>query len=74
MAIPAFNEDMKKLMHQLLQLLVHKKGSDLFVTAGFPPAMKLDGQLAPVSEKKAFRRAHGDDGARDYGRQTGQRV
>ena len=52
MAIPAFNEDMKKLMHQLLQLLVHKKGSDLFVTAGFPPAMKLDGQLAPVSEKK----------------------
>lgn len=52
MAIPAFNEDMKKLMHQLLQLLVQKKGSDLFVTAGFPPAMKLDGKLGPVSEKK----------------------
>ena len=41
-----------KFMHDLLRLMTQKRGSDLFITAGFPPAMKLDGQLAPVSEKK----------------------
>jgi twitching motility protein PilU len=28
-----------------------KGGSDLFITAGFPPAIKLDGQVTPVMEK-----------------------
>ncbi|MCP2041630.1 twitching motility protein PilU [Neisseria sp. HSC-16F19] len=51
MSIPAFNEEMKKFMHQLLQHLVQQKGSDLFVTAGFPPAMKLDGKLTPIGDK-----------------------
>ena len=51
MSIPAFNEEMKKFMHQLLQHLVQQKGSDLFVTAGFPPAMKLDGRLTPIGDK-----------------------
>jgi hypothetical protein len=26
-----------------------KKGSDLFITAGFPPAIKIDGKMTPVS-------------------------
>ena len=33
----------------LLRLMQAKKASDLFITAGFPPAMKIDGDVAPVS-------------------------
>ncbi|CDG85152.1 PilT/PilU family type 4a pilus ATPase [Janthinobacterium agaricidamnosum] len=38
-----------KLMSDLLRLMVSKNGSDLFITAGFPPAIKIDGKLTPVS-------------------------
>ena len=31
-------------MYQLLSMMLGKKGSDLFITAGFPPAMKIDGR------------------------------
>ena len=51
MAIPAYNEEMKKFIHGLLNHLVQIKGSDLFITAGFPPAMKLDGKLTPITDK-----------------------
>ena len=51
MAIPAYNEEMKKFIHGLLNHLVQSKGSDLFITTGFPPAMKLDGKLAPITDK-----------------------
>ena len=37
-----------RFIHELLELLVREKGSDLFVTAGFPPAVKVDGKIAPV--------------------------
>jgi twitching motility protein PilU len=40
-----------KFMHDLLRALVSKKGSDLFITAGFPPAFKVDGKLTPVSNQ-----------------------
>jgi twitching motility protein PilU len=30
--------------------LLAKKGSDLFITAGFPPAMKIDSKMTPVSQ------------------------
>jgi twitching motility protein PilU len=40
-----------KLMQQLLLLMVQRSGSDLFLTAGFPPAIKIDGKLTPVMEK-----------------------
>src|SRR6185369_4012610 len=30
--------------------LFAKKGSDLFLTHGFPPAMKVDGKISPVSQ------------------------
>ena len=39
-----------KFMRDLLKLLVEKGGSDLFVTVGFPPAMKAHGKLTPVSK------------------------
>lgn len=37
-----------KLIQQLLTLMKQKGASDLFITAGFPPAIKLDGQMTPV--------------------------
>jgi twitching motility protein PilU len=40
-----------KFMFDLLRLMVDKNGSDLFITAGFPPAIKIDGKLTPVSNQ-----------------------
>ncbi len=40
-----------KLMQDLLKRMVDKKGSDLFITAGFPPAIKIDGEIRPQSER-----------------------
>jgi twitching motility protein PilU len=40
-----------KFIHELLRAMVAKKASDLFVTAGFPPAFKLDGKMTPVSNQ-----------------------
>jgi twitching motility protein PilU len=39
-----------KFMRDLLTLMVEKKGSDLFVTVDFPPAIKIDGKVTPVSK------------------------
>ncbi len=39
-----------KFMRDLLKLLVEKGGSDLFITVGFPPAMKVHGKMTPVSK------------------------
>ncbi|HSD73434.1 MAG TPA: PilT/PilU family type 4a pilus ATPase [Steroidobacteraceae bacterium] len=40
-----------KLMQDLLKRMVDKKGSDLFITSGFPPAIKIDGEIRPQSER-----------------------
>ena len=40
-----------KFMHDLLRLMSQKRGSDLFITAGFPPAIKIDGKVTPVSNQ-----------------------
>ena len=40
-----------KFMHDLLRLMSQKKGSDLFITSGFPPAIKMDGKVTPVSNQ-----------------------
>ena len=39
----------EKFVNDLLKLMITRKASDLFITAGFPPAMKIDGKLTPVS-------------------------
>jgi twitching motility protein PilU len=39
-----------KFMRDLLKLMIEKKGSDLFITVGFPPAMKAQGKLSPMSK------------------------
>ena len=41
-----------KFMYDLLRLMLSKKGSDLFISADFPPAMKLDGKMTPVMDQK----------------------
>lgn len=38
-------------MIKLLKLMLHKEGSDLFITAGFPPAIKIKGKMTPVSQQ-----------------------
>jgi len=39
-----------KFVHDLLRAMIAKRASDLFLTAGFPPAMKIDGKITPVSQ------------------------
>ena len=43
-------EQATKFMYDLLRALLAKRGSDLFITADFPPAMKIDGKMTPVSQ------------------------
>ena len=38
-----------ELIHNLLRGMLSKKASDLFITAGFPPAFKVDGKMTPMS-------------------------
>jgi twitching motility protein PilU len=44
-------EQATKFMYDLLRALLAKRGSDLFITANFPPAMKIDGRMTPVSQQ-----------------------
>ena len=38
-------------INDLLKAMVERKASDLFLTSGFPPAIKLDGKLTPVASQ-----------------------
>ena len=38
-------------MHDLLRNLLTKGGSDLFLTVGAPPSMKIDGKMVPVTNQ-----------------------
>mgnify|MGYP003609422137 FL=1 len=38
-----------KFVNDLLKLLISRGGSDLFITAEFPPALKVDGKVVKVS-------------------------
>ncbi|MDQ1362348.1 MAG: twitching motility protein PilU, partial [Pseudomonadota bacterium] len=40
-----------RYMHDLLRMLVQKNGSDLFVTVGAAPSMKIDGRMTPLSNQ-----------------------
>ncbi len=39
-----------KFMLDCLRMMLARKGSDLFISAGFPPACKVDGQLSPLTD------------------------
>ena len=41
----------EKFVFDLLRLMLAKNASDLFITAGFPPAMKVDGKLMPINNQ-----------------------
>ncbi len=41
----------EKFVFDLLRLMLGKKASDMFITAGFPPAMKIDGKMTPISQQ-----------------------
>ncbi|EDY87186.1 pilus retraction protein PilT [gamma proteobacterium HTCC5015] len=41
-----------KFMHDLLRMLKAKGGSDLYIAAGAPPSMKIDGKMTQVSNQK----------------------
>ena len=41
-----------EFMYSLLKAMLAKKGSDLFITAGFPPATKADGKMQPMSTQQ----------------------
>jgi len=39
------------LMQDLLRRMVERSGSDLFITSGFPPAIKIDGEVRPQMDR-----------------------
>ncbi|WP_043751088.1 PilT/PilU family type 4a pilus ATPase [Imhoffiella purpurea] len=43
--------DFKRALEQLLGALVEKRGSDLFITAGWPPSIKIDGAIYPAAKQ-----------------------
>jgi twitching motility protein PilU len=40
-----------RFIHDLLRKMIQVNGSDLFITAGFPPAIKVDGRVKPVTDQ-----------------------
>jgi twitching motility protein PilU len=42
-------EQASRFLQDLLRLMLKRRGSDLFLTAEFPPAVKIDGKITPVS-------------------------
>jgi len=63
-----------KFVNDLLRLMVSRNGSDLFLTADFPPAIKVDGKVTKVSPQPFDRPAHAGAGALGDERQAGRRV
>jgi hypothetical protein len=62
-----------KFINDLLKLMVSRNGSDLFITAEFPPAIKVDGKVTKVSPQP-LTPAHADAGALHHERQAGRRL
>jgi len=46
-----FSENPIEVIHNMLKTMVSRKASDLFISVGFPPALKIDGQVTPISEQ-----------------------
>jgi twitching motility protein PilU len=38
--------------------MLDKKGSDLFISADFPPSMKINGKMTPVTQQKKLTGEH----------------
>ncbi|HSI95980.1 MAG: PilT/PilU family type 4a pilus ATPase [Methylophilaceae bacterium] len=46
------NEQALAYMHNLLRVMLEKKASDLFISADFPPAIKIDGKMTPLNAQR----------------------
>jgi twitching motility protein PilU len=46
------NEQALAYMHNLLRVMLERKASDLFISADFPPAMKIDGKMTPLNAQR----------------------
>ncbi len=44
-------EQAVRLMQDLLRKMVDREGSDLFISVGFPPAIKFDGEVHKEGDK-----------------------
>jgi twitching motility protein PilU len=44
------SENPIEVLNDMLKAMVSRKASDLFLSVGFPPALKIDGQVTPVSQ------------------------
>lgn len=42
-------QQFKDYIYKLLEVMLEKKASDMFITTGFPPAIKLNGALEPLN-------------------------
>jgi len=40
-----------RFMHDLLRTMISKQGSDLFITVGASPSMKIDGKMTPITNQ-----------------------
>jgi twitching motility protein PilU len=40
-----------RFMHDLLKTMLSKQGSDLFITVGASPSMKIDGKMTPITNQ-----------------------
>jgi twitching motility protein PilU len=45
-------EEARSYMHQLLKAMHQSGGSDLFISADFPPSMKSQGQMKPLTQQR----------------------
>ena len=41
-----------EVIHDMLRMMVARKASDLFISIGFPPALKIDGKVTPIADHK----------------------
>ena len=63
-----------KLMQELLKRVVERKASDLFITANFPPAIKIDGEIRPQMERALTPEQSAHAGARHHERSPDQGI
>lgn len=63
-----------QFVHELLKLLISRNGSDLFITADFPPAIKVDGKISKISSQATDFASHASINAFNHERQANGRV
>ena len=51
------DENPIEMIHSMLKTMVSRKASDLFISVGFPPALKIDGKVTPIVDH-ALSEAH----------------